>query len=142
MPEEKQEKNPFEGRKYVRGVGRRKSSSATAHVYMKGKGKFLVNKLELLDYFGRPDLVEIAKASLEKLGKMDATDVNARVSGGGKKAQSEAVRLAIARAMILHDQDLKPQLRAAGFVSVDPRVKERKKPGLKRARRAPQWSKR
>ncbi|OIO48333.1 MAG: 30S ribosomal protein S9 [Parcubacteria group bacterium CG1_02_41_12] len=145
MPEEKQDKlgkNPFEGRKYVRGVGRRKSSSATVQLYAKGTGKFLINKLELKDYFARPDLIEIAKASLEKLGKLDSTDINARAAGGGKKGQAESVRLAIARALISHDADLKPQLRAAGFVTVDRRVKERKKPGLKRARRAPQWSKR
>ena len=140
--DEKTEKNPFEGRKYVRGIGRRKSSSAVVQVYVKGKGKFIINKLDIKDYFARADLINIAKASLEKLGKVDSTDINVRATGGGKKGQAEATRLAIARALISHDPELKPQLRAAGFVTVDRRVKERKKPGLKRARRAPQWSKR
>ena len=138
----KQEKNPFEGRKYVRAVGRRKKSSAVVQLYVKGKGKFIVNKLPLEEYFSRADLIDIAKASLDKLGKLDSTDINIRVNGGGKKGQAEAVRLAIARALISHDEELKPQLRAAGYLTVDRRVKERKKPGLKRARRAPQWSKR
>ncbi|MBU2575535.1 30S ribosomal protein S9 [Patescibacteria group bacterium] len=143
MPEEKkEEKNPFEGRKYVRALGRRKKSTAVAQLYFKGKGKFIVNKLPIKDYFARADLIDIAKASLEKIGKLDSTDINVRVAGGGKKGQSEATRLAIARALISHNEDLRPQLRAAGFLTVDRRVKERKKPGLKRARRAPQWSKR
>jgi len=140
--QEKQEQNPFQGRKYVRALGRRKSSSAVVQFYVKGKGKFIVNKLPIKDYFARIDLIDTAKASLEKVGKLDSTDINVRVSGGGKKGQSEAIRLAIARALISHNEDLRPQLRAAGFLTVDRRVKERKKPGLKRARRAPQWSKR
>jgi len=140
--EKKQDTNIFEGRKYVRALGRRKSSTSVAKLYFKGKGKFLVNKLDIKEYFARPDLIEIAKASLEKISKLDSIDVNIRATGGGKKGQAEASRLAIARALISHDADLKPQLRAAGFLTVDRRVKERKKPGLKRARRAPQWSKR
>lgn len=144
MPEKEQDKpkNPFEGRKYVRGLGRRKKSTAVVQLYVKGKGKFIVNKLPIKDYFAGANLVNIVKASLEKISKQDSTDVNIRVSGGGKKGQAEASRLAIARALISHDEDLRPQLRAAGFLTVDRRVKERKKPGLKRARRAPQWSKR
>ena len=111
-------------------------------LYVKGSGKFLVNKKDISEYFVSKDLIDIARASLEKTGKTDSSDINIIVSGGGKKGQAEAVCLATARVLVLHNQDLKPQLRTAGFVSVDSRVKERKKPGLKRARRAPQWSKR
>ena len=142
MPEEKKLENPFAGRKYMRAVGRRQSATARAQLYVKGSGKFLVNKKDISEYFVSKDLIDIARASLEKTGKTDSSDINIIVSGGGKKGQAEAVRLATARVLVLHNQDLKPQLRTAGFVSVDSRVKERKKPGLKRARRAPQWSKR
>ncbi|OJI06444.1 30S ribosomal protein S9 [bacterium CG10_46_32] len=136
------DKNPFKGRKYIRGVGRRKSASATAQLYARGSGTFVVNKRDLSVYFGRLDLMDIARASLEKLGESMAYDINITVSGGGSHGQAEAIRLAIARALILQNKDVKPALRAAGFVTVDRRVKERKKPGKKRARRSPQWSKR
>lgn len=142
MSEEKKLENPFAGRKYIRAIGRRKSATARAQLFVKGSGKFFVNKKDIADYFISKELIDIARASLEKTGKLDSSDINIIVSGGGKKGQSEAIRLATARALISHNQDLKPQLRAAGFVTVDSRVKERKKPGLKRARRAPQWSKR
>jgi len=136
------DKNPFKGRKYIRGVGRRKSASATAQLYVRGSGKFVVNKRELLDYFSRPDLADISRAALRLLGGDTAHDVNVSVSGGGSHGQAEAIRLAVARALLAHEEDSRPALRAAGFITVDRRVKERKKPGKKRARRSPQWSKR
>lgn len=135
-------KNPFKGRKYIRGVGRRKSASATAQLYVRGSGKFVVNKRELREYFPRTELADIARASLATLGGNKTYDINVSVFGGGSHGQAEAIRLAIARALVGHDKDAKPVLRAAGYITVDRRVKERKKPGLKRARRAPQWSKR
>ncbi|MBI2050690.1 MAG: 30S ribosomal protein S9 [Parcubacteria group bacterium] len=140
--EKTSEKNQFKGRKYIRGIGRRKSASASVQLYVRGSGKFVVNKRELSDYFPRPDLADIARASLSALGTDKAYDVNASVFGGGAHGQAEAVRLGIARALVSHNAELKPALRAAGFMTVDRRVKERKKPGKKRARRSPQWSKR
>ncbi|MDP3995081.1 MAG: 30S ribosomal protein S9 [bacterium] len=136
------EKNPFAGRKYIRGVGRRKSASATAQLYVRGSGKFVVNKRELADYFGRLDLMDISRASLNILGGEKTYDINISVSGGGPHGQAEAIRLAISRALLRHNAELRPSLRAAGYVTSDRRVKERKKPGKKRARRSPQWSKR
>ncbi|MEK7189282.1 MAG: 30S ribosomal protein S9 [Patescibacteria group bacterium] len=136
------EKNPFKGRKYIRGVGRRKSASASAQLYVRGSGKFVVNKRGLAEYFPKPDLAAVARASLVILGGEATYDVNVTVFGGGIRGQAEAVRLAISRALLSHNPETKPALRAAGFMTVDRRVKERKKPGLKRARRAPQWSKR
>ncbi|MBI2636627.1 MAG: 30S ribosomal protein S9 [Parcubacteria group bacterium] len=136
------EKNPFRGRKYLRAVGRRKSASAVAQLYVRGSGKFVVNKRELSACFAQPDLALIARASLDKVGEGARYDVNVSVFGGGLRGQAEAVRLAIARVLVAHDADAKPVLRAAGYITVDRRVKERKKPGKKRARRSPQWSKR
>lgn len=136
------DKNPFKGRKYIRGVGRRKTASANAQLYVRGSGKFVVNKHELAEYFPRPDLAQIARASLVSLGGDKTYDVSVSVFGGGSHGQAEAVRLAVARALLAHNAEFKPALRAAGYITVDRRVKERKKPGLKRARRAPQWSKR
>jgi len=140
--EKTNEKNQFKGRKYIHGIGRRKSASASAQLYVRGSGKFVVNKHELADYFGRQDLIDIARASLGVLGSDKSYDVNISVSGGGSHGQAEAIRLSVARALIGHDADARPALRAAGYVTVDRRVKERKKPGKKRARRSPQWSKR
>ncbi|MBI1961581.1 MAG: 30S ribosomal protein S9 [Parcubacteria group bacterium] len=136
------DKNPFKGRKYIRGVGRRKSASATAQLYVRGSGKFVVNKRELIKYFSRADLADIARAALGALGGDKTYDFNVSVSGGGSHGQAEAIRLAVARALLAHEEDSRPALRAAGYISVDRRVKERKKPGKKRARRSPQWSKR
>jgi small subunit ribosomal protein S9 len=145
MPEEKAQSkadNPFLGRKYIRALGRRKSASAVVQLYAKGRGKMVVNKVQVLDYFGRNDLVAIAKNPLVTSSKAESVDINARVTGGGKHGQAEAVKLAIARALVSLDEGFKPALRKGGMLTVDRRVKERKKPGLKRARRAPQWSKR
>jgi small subunit ribosomal protein S9 len=140
--EQSKSEHPFKGRKYIRGIGRRKSSSAVAQLYGRGKGRFIVNKKEVKEYFSGAVLSDLAKAALDKVGSDKTFDVNVRVVGGGQKGQAEAVRLAVTRALLKHDEELRPVLRAAGYVTVDRRVKERKKPGLKRARRAPQWSKR
>lgn len=140
--EPKAESNPFFGRKYIRAVGRRKTSSAAVQLYVKGKGNFFVNKKPALEYFGSDSMISICTVPLLKIGKNDSCDINAKVAGGGKKSQSEAIRLALARALVSHNEELKSQMRALGFLTVNRRVKERKKPGLKRARRAPQWSKR
>jgi small subunit ribosomal protein S9 len=140
--EQEENSNPFKGRKYIRAVGRRKSAIAIAQLYVRGKGNFVVNKKKVADYFPSGPFTDIATSSIKKIGDNVKFDINVKVTGGGPKGQAEAVRLAVARALLSHDQDIRKTLRVAGYLTVDRRVKERKKPGLKRARRAPQWSKR
>jgi len=128
--------------KYVEAIGRRKEAVARVRL-TKGDGRLLINNQKLENYFGDilgiEDLI-LAPLILTKSEK--EFDISAQVRGGGKKAQAEAARLGIARALLKIDESLKPTLRKAGFLTRDPRQKERKKFGLKGARRAPQWSKR
>ena len=123
------------------GTGRRKS--AVARVYIKpGKGKITVNKRELDDYFGLETLKTIVRQPLVATDTEKKYDINVNVKGGGTTGQAGAIRHGIARALLKVDEDFRPTLKAAGFLTRDPRMKERKKPGLKAARRAPQFSKR
>ena len=123
------------------GTGRRKSS--VARVYLKpGKGKITVNKRELDDYFGLETLKTIVRQPLVATETEKKYDINVNVKGGGTTGQAGAIRHGIARALLKVDEDFRPTLKAAGFLTRDPRMKERKKPGLKAARRAPQFSKR
>ncbi len=123
------------------GTGRRKSSVARVYI-MPGTGKFTVNKKDIDEYFGYETLKVIARQPLELTGNTDKFDVLVNVHGGGYTGQAGAIRHGIARALIEADADLRPALKKAGFLTRDPRMKERKKPGLKKARRAPQFSKR
>ena len=134
--------NIFSGKKYIRAFGRRKSAIVVAKLYSKGKGDYYMNSKKMDEYLGFPDFIETVKEPLKKVGMESEFDISLNANGGGLKSQAEAARLAIARALLLIDANLKPTLRKSGFVTVDARVKERKKPGLKRARRAPQWAKR
>ncbi len=123
------------------GTGRRKSS--VARVYLKpGKGNITVNKRELDDYFGLETLKTIVRQPLVATETEKKYDINVNVKGGGTSGQAGAIRHGIARALLKVDDDFRPTLKAAGFLTRDPRMKERKKPGLKAARRAPQFSKR
>ena len=123
------------------GTGRRKS--AVARVYIKaGKGNITVNKRELDDYFGLETLKTIVRQPLVATDTEKKYDINVNVRGGGTTGQAGAIRHGIARARLKVDEDFRPALKAAGFLTRDPRMKERKKPGLKAARRAPQFSKR
>ena len=123
------------------GTGRRKS--AVARVYIKaGKGNITVNKRELDDYFGLETLKTIVRQPLVATDTEKKYDINVNVRGGGTTGQAGAIRHGIARALLKIDEDFRPTLKAAGFLTRDPRMKERKKPGLKAARRAPQFSKR
>ncbi len=123
------------------GTGRRKS--AVARVYIKpGKGKITVNKRELDDYFGLETLKTIVRQPLVATDTEKKYDINVNVKGGGTTGQAGAIRHGIARALLKVDSDFRPTLKSAGFLTRDPRMKERKKPGLKAARRAPQFSKR
>ena len=123
------------------GTGRRKS--AVARVYIKpGKGNITVNKRELDDYFGLETLKTIVRQPLVATETEKKYDINVNVKGGGTTGQAGAIRHGIARALLKVDDDFRPVLKANGFLTRDPRMKERKKPGLKAARRAPQFSKR
>ena len=123
------------------GTGRRKS--AVARVYIKpGKGNITVNKRELDDYFGLETLKTIVRQPLVATETEKKYDINVNVKGGGTTGQAGAIRHGIARALLKVDEDFRPALKAGGFLTRDPRMKERKKPGLKAARRAPQFSKR
>ena len=122
-------------------TGRRKSS--TARVFLKkGSGEITVNSRPLDQYFGRPTARMIVRQALEKVDLGDQFDVNCTVRGGGTTGQAGAIRLGITRAIIKHDGELRLPLRRAGFVTRDAREVERKKVGLHKARRAPQFSKR
>jgi small subunit ribosomal protein S9 len=129
-------------RKFVYAVGRRKSASAQVRLYPKGSGVFMVNGKSAADYFQNPILENRAKQVLLDHNAADTFDVTVVTEGGGKKGQADAVLLGISRALIQHDEALRPQVKQSGFLTRDPRVKERKKYGLRKARRAPQWSKR
>ena len=123
------------------GTGRRKSS--VARVFLKpGKGNIVVNDLDVNEYMPYQTLVMDLKQPLALLDVADKFDVVANVHGGGFTGQAGAIRLGIARALLHCDEDYRPILKKAGFLTRDPRMKERKKYGLKAARRSPQFSKR
>ena len=122
-------------------TGRRKSS--TARVFLKkGSGEITVNKRPLDEYFGRPTARMIVRQVLKTVNLQDEFDVNCSVKGGGTTGQAGAIRLGITRAIMNYDNELRSPLRRAGFVTRDAREVERKKVGLHKARRAPQFSKR
>ncbi|MDD4752146.1 MAG: 30S ribosomal protein S9 [Desulfitobacteriaceae bacterium] len=123
------------------GTGRRKNAIAKVWV-VPGEGNVRVNERELNAYFGKKTLEMIVKQPLELTGTLSRFDVIAKVQGGGTTGQAGAVRHGIARALIQADSGLRPKLKAAGFVTRDPRMKERRKYGLKKARKASQFSKR
>jgi small subunit ribosomal protein S9 len=128
--------------KYFTAVGRRKEASARVKISL-GKGEFTVNGKQPAEYFGANEtLVRKSKESLKLLSYEKKYDVAVKVAGGGKNGQAEAIRHGIARALVKEDESVKSVLRKAGYITRDPRAKERKKPGLKRARKAEQFSKR
>ncbi|RKF15905.1 30S ribosomal protein S9 [Alginatibacterium sediminis] len=123
------------------GTGRRKSS--TARVFLKaGSGSITINKRSLEEYFGRDTARMVVRQPLELVDMIEKFDLNITVSGGGISGQAGAIRHGITRALLEFDETLRPDLRAAGFVTRDARKVERKKVGLRKARRAPQFSKR
>lgn len=123
------------------GTGRRKSSTARVRLYP-GTGKVTINDRDIDDYFGLDTLKQIVNQPLDLTETTGRFDVFVRVSGGGVSGQAGAIRHGIARALLEYDQELRGELKAAGFLTRDPRMKERKKYGLRGARRAPQFSKR
>jgi small subunit ribosomal protein S9 len=123
------------------GTGRRKSSVARVYIFP-GTGKITINKRDIDDYLGMETLKVIVRQPLEATGTTDKFDVLVNVKGGGFTGQAGAIRHGISRALLEADSDYRPVLKSAGYLTRDPRMKERKKYGLKAARRAPQFSKR
>ncbi len=128
---------------YYYGMGRRKTAVARVRLYPNGEGNVTVNGKQAQSYFGqREALLATINAPLRTLELNNAYDMNIKVLGGGVSGQAGAIRHALARALVRVNPEWKPALRRAGFLTRDPRMKERKKPGLKRARKAPQYTKR
>jgi small subunit ribosomal protein S9 len=127
--------------RYAYGTGRRKTAVARVRIYP-GQGTAVINDREPLRHFGRRELEEAALRPLRLTGLADRCHVTVKVEGGGVSGQAGAVAHGIARALCVLDADLRAQLKSAGLLTRDPRMKERKKPGLKRARKAPQYTKR
>ncbi len=130
------------GDKYYEAVGRRKTAVARVRISTRGGKEFTVNGVPLEKYFPNPQFKAIIEAPFVKMSCDDRFKVSARVKGGGTNAQAEAIRHGISRALVMFNLDFKKRLKKAGYLTRDPRMKERKKPGLKRARKAPQWAKR
>ena len=127
---------------YYEGLGRRKTSSARVRLHTGGDGSFVVNDKPAEDYFSRDvDQISINEA-LKVTGTEGRFKVTVKVAGGGVTGQADAVRLGVARALLKADPGYRDVLRDHGLLTRDPRAKERKKPGLKRARKAPQYTKR
>ena len=132
----------YESAPFFYGTGRRKSSVARVRLY-KGTGKITINDRDIDDYFGLETLKLIVRQPLALTKTTDQFDIVCRVAGGGVTGQAGAIRHGISRALLQYDSEaLRPVLKKAGFLTRDPRMKERKKYGLKAARRAPQFSKR
>jgi len=127
---------------YLYGTGRRKSSVARVHLFPGGTGTITINNRDIDDYFGLETLKYIVRQPLNKTNTLGKVDISATVKGGGVTGQAGAIRHGISRALLLVDENYRQPLKDAGFLTRDPRMKERKKYGLKAARRAPQFSKR
>ena len=131
----------YETKSYFYGTGRRKNSVARVRVY-NGTGKITINDRDIDEYFGLDTLKLVVRQPLALTGLENKFDIVVRVSGGGVSGQAGAIRHGLSRALLVYDENLRPELKKAGFLTRDPRMKERKKYGLKAARRAPQFSKR
>lgn len=127
---------------YFEGVGRRKTATARVRLYPGGKGSIVVNEKPAEEYFVRPEDLAIIREPLDAVGASQSFNIMVKVKGGGISGQAGAVRHGIARALLKVNPEWRPVLRKEGFLTRDARMKERKKPGLKRARKAPQYTKR
>lgn len=127
---------------YFYANGKRKEAIARVRIYPGGKGEVEVNEKKIEDYFSSDEMVGCVRSPMKLVGQEGSYDVTIRVEGGGMQGQAEACRHGVAKALVVADAELRGQMKVAGFLTRDARIKERKKPGLKRARRAPQWSKR
>jgi len=127
---------------YFEGIGRRKTAVARVRLFTQGEKQILVNGKPYQSYFPTKELQQIAFSALQAMKADDKFKILARIKGGGICAQSEALRHGISRALVKFNPDFRKRLRRVGYLTRDPRMRERKKFGLKRARRAPQWQKR
>ncbi|MCL2030322.1 MAG: 30S ribosomal protein S9 [Oscillospiraceae bacterium] len=127
---------------YFYGTGRRKSSVARVHLYPNGSGTITINNRDVEQYFGLETLKFIIRQPLMATSTTGRVDIDCTVIGGGVSGQAGAIRHGISRALLKMNEEFRPVLKQAGFLTRDPRMKERKKYGLKAARRAPQFSKR
>ena len=127
---------------YYYGLGKRKTAVARVRLYANGKGNFTVNDKPLEEFIKTSIAIGVIKAPLKLTGTVKNFDISVMVDGGGTSAQNDAIRHGISRALLIYNDTYRATLKKAGFLTRDARVKERKKPGLKRARRAPQFSKR
>lgn len=139
---EEKETNDFNKNKYLYTVGRRKEAISQIKLFTSGKGEIKINNKNYQDYFPYFEFQQLILAPLKQVGQEDKVDISIKVKGGGKRGQAESIRLALARALINLNPNFRKSLKRLGYLSRDSRIKERKKPGLKRARRAPQWQKR
>ncbi len=128
--------------KYYQAIGRRKTSVARIRLFTQGDKTIMINGKPYKEYFPDLNLQQIVNVALDRMNALDKFMVSAKVNGGGIHSQAEAVRHGISRALVKFNPDFRKRLRRAGYLTRDPRMRERKKFGLKRARRAPQWSKR
>lgn len=128
--------------KYFQTIGRRKTAIAQVRLFPNGSGKITINGLDIKDYFNTEQTRFSVLAPLVEVGKVDSVDITVRAVGGGKRGQADAVKLGIARALVKYDESLKTVVKAQGLLTRDARKKERKKFGLRGARRATQWRKR
>jgi small subunit ribosomal protein S9 len=129
-------------KRYIEGIGRRKTAIARVRITPDSKDSMVVNGKPLAEYFGLEELQGVAMESLTKLELEKKFSISAKVIGGGIRSQAESIRLGIARALVKDNEELRRKLKKLGFLKRDPRIKERKKFGLKKARKSPQWSKR
>jgi len=143
MEEKKETKNKIlAGGRYLEAVGRRKTSIARVRLFASKTTTVSVNEKPLAKYFPTKELQDIAIESLKELKLSEHFAVSVKVKGGGSHSQAEAIRHGLARTLVAYDADSRKILKPAGFLKRDPRAKERRKFGLKKARKAPQWSKR
>ena len=141
--EAKETKNKtLTGGRYLEAVGRRKTSIARVRLFASKATTMSVNEKPLAKYFPTKELQDIAIESLKELKLSDHFAISVKVKGGGSHSQAEAIRHGLARTLVAYDVDSRKILKPAGFLKRDPRAKERRKFGLKKARKAPQWSKR
>ena len=126
---------------YVYANGKRKTSIAQVRLY-KGNGRIIINDRDISEYVKVKELENTIRSPFLLTNTLNKFDLSVMVRGGGSTGQAEAIRHGVSRALVSFDAELRPTLKKAGYLMRDPRAKERKKPGLKRARRAPQWNKR
>ena len=142
LSQEKEATKIEEKRGYFYGKGGRKTSTAQVRVYPQGRGEIVINDKKLEEYFPYFEFQKIVLDPLKLVGSEGKVDVSVKVNGGGRRGQAEAIRHGISRALVKMNPEWRQVLKPAGFLTRDARMKERKKFGLKRARRAPQWQKR